>query len=172
MRDGRVDLGRLLRDAQLALARQRVQRPHVVQPVRQLHDDDADIVHHREQHLAHALGLPLLARIQLQLAQLGDAVHAGRHFWAKLFLDLFQAEAGVFDGVVQQAGDQADHVHLHVRQNHGDVQRMDHVGLARIAHLILVRIGGPPEGFFEEGEVFFGPQREDLLLQLGIELID
>jgi hypothetical protein len=95
-----------------------------------------------------ALGLPLLARVQLQLAQFGDAVHARRHFGAELFLDLFQAEAGVFHRVVQQPRDQADHIHLHVRQDHGDVQRMDHVGLARFAHLVLVRVGCPAEGFF------------------------
>jgi len=156
----------------LALARQRVQGPHVMQPVGQLHDDDADIVHHRKQHLADAFGLPLLARVQLQLAQFGDAVHARRHFGAELFLDLFQAEAGVFHRVVQQPRDQAHHVHLHVGQDHGDVQRMDHIGLARLAHLIFVRIGGAAVGFFEESEVFFRPQRKDLLLQLGIELID
>jgi hypothetical protein len=49
---------------------------------------------------------------------------------------------------------------------------MDHVRLTRIAHLIFVRVGGAVEGFFQEGEVLFGPQRKDLLLQLGIEPID
>ncbi len=52
------------------------------------------------------------------------------------------------------------------------MQRMDHVGLARLAHLALVRVGGAMESFFEEGEVFFGPQRADLLFQLGVELIN
>ena len=68
-----------------------LQRAHVVQPVGQLHDDHADVVDHRQQHLADALGLPLLARIEMQLAQLGDAVHAARHFVAELLLDLLQA---------------------------------------------------------------------------------
>ncbi len=53
-----------------------------------------------------------------------------------------------------------------------DKQRMDHVGLARDAQLVLVRVRGPMEGFFEQGEVLFGPQREDLLFQLGVELFD
>ena len=109
---------------------------------------DANVVHHREQHLADALRLPLFARVKLQFAQLGDAVDAARHFGAEFLLDLVQAEAGVFDGVVQQPGDQADHVHLHVGQDQGDVQRMDHVRLARFAHLALVRVVGPAEGFF------------------------
>ena len=61
VRDGRVDFQRLLRDALLAVARQKLQSPHVVQPVRQLDDDDANVVHHGEQHLADALGLPFLA---------------------------------------------------------------------------------------------------------------
>ncbi len=95
-----------------------------------------------------------------------------RHFGAEFLLDLFQAEAGVFHRVVQQARHQADHVHLHVGQDHGDVQRMDHVGLARLAHLALVRVGGAVESFFQEGEVFFGPQSVNLLFQLGIKLIN
>ena len=60
--DRRVDVARLLRDLDAALLRQVVQRPHVVEPVGELHQDHADVVHHREQHLAEILRLTLLAR--------------------------------------------------------------------------------------------------------------
>ena len=45
-----------------ALVRQVTERPHVVETVRQLDEDDADVVHHREEHLAKVLSLALLAR--------------------------------------------------------------------------------------------------------------
>ena len=66
VRDRRVDVARLLRDPRAPLLGQVVQRPHVVQPVGELDEDDADVVHHRQEHLAEALGLPLLARRELQ----------------------------------------------------------------------------------------------------------
>ena len=63
--DRRVDVARLLRDLDPALLRQVVQRPHVVQAVGELDQDDADVVDHRQQHLAEVLRLPLLARREL-----------------------------------------------------------------------------------------------------------
>ena len=103
VRDGRVDLDGLLRDALLPLRGQVAQRAHVVQAVGQLHHDDADVVHHRQQHLADALGLALLGGEEIELGQLGDAVHAARHFVAELLADLLDGDAGVLDHVVQQA---------------------------------------------------------------------
>ena len=62
VRDGRIDFEGLLRDALLALALRYAERTHVVQAVRQLDDDDADVVDHRQQHLAEALGLAVFGR--------------------------------------------------------------------------------------------------------------
>ena len=44
------------------------------------------------------------AEKKVELAQLGDAVHAARHFVAELLADLLDGDAGVFHHVVQQAG--------------------------------------------------------------------
>ena len=172
MRDGRVDFERFLRDALLALARQQLESAHVVQPVGQLDDDDADIVDHGQQHLADALGLPFLARVEMEFAELGDAVHAARHFFAEFLADLVQAKAGVFHGVVQQARFQAHQIHLHVGQDQGDVERVNHVGLARHALLIFMRFRRPAVSFFKLGEIVLGPKHTDLLLELGVKLLD
>ena len=56
----RVDLGGLARDAQLLVDGQRAQRAHVVQPVGELDEDDADVLRHGQEHLADVLGLLLL----------------------------------------------------------------------------------------------------------------
>jgi hypothetical protein len=57
-----------------------VERPHVVKPVGQLHEDDADVIHHRQEHLPEVLGLPLLARGEADGADLGHALDDVRHF--------------------------------------------------------------------------------------------
>ena len=69
----REDVERLLRLLDLLLLAQVGQRPHVVQPVGQLDDDDADVLRHRHDHLAVVLGLGLLAGGELDLRELGDA---------------------------------------------------------------------------------------------------
>ena len=66
MGDGRVDVTGLLRDADPPVFGQMVQGAHVVQPVGELDEDDADIVNHRQQHLAKTLGLAFFARCELQ----------------------------------------------------------------------------------------------------------
>ena len=129
---------------------------HVVQAVGQLDDDDADVVDHRQQHLAEALGLPVFGGEEVELAQLGDAVDAARHFLAEAFPDLVEGDAGVFHDVVQQAGLDADHIHAHVGQDVGDHERMHHVRLAGVAQLAFVMFGGEAEGFFDRGEIVFG----------------
>ena len=60
--DRRVDVERLVRDPAPVRGRHRVERAHVVQPVGELDQDDADVLRHREQHLAEALRLRVLAR--------------------------------------------------------------------------------------------------------------
>src|ERR1039457_2163907 len=74
MRDRRVDLERLGGDAAALGALYSVHRAHVVQPVGELDEDDADVARHRQQHLAERFGLRLLARRKAQLVELGQTV--------------------------------------------------------------------------------------------------
>ena len=104
VRDGRVDLDGLARDALAPLGAEIAQGAHVVQAVGQLDHDDADILHHGQQHLAEALGLAVLGGEEIQLAELGDAVDAARHLLAELLADLLDGDAGILHHVVQQAG--------------------------------------------------------------------
>src|SRR6202789_1131095 len=55
------------------------ERAHVVHAVRELDHDHADVAHHRQQHLAEALGLSFLAVLELNLIELADAVDQLRH---------------------------------------------------------------------------------------------
>ncbi len=159
VRDGAIDLDGFARDA-LAPVRllDEAERAHVVQPVRQFYDDDPDIVHHRQQHFAEALGLALFGGEEIELAQLGDAVHAARHVFAEVLAHVLDGDAGVLDHVVQQPGLHADQVHLHVGQEVGHHERMHHVGVAGIADLQLVMFRGETECLFELGEIVARPR--------------
>ena len=141
VRDRRVDVARLLRDLDPPLLGQMVQRPHVVQPIGQLDQDDADVVDHRQQHLAEVLRLPLLARRELDRAELGDAFDDVGDVGAEQLADPLDRRLGVLDDVVQQPGGDGDDVELHVGEQVGHLERMDQVGLARMADLSLVLEG-------------------------------
>src|SRR5215472_6382838 len=79
IRNRRVDVAGFLRDAKPPLVRQMVERAHVVHPIGELDEDDADVVHHREQHLAEVLRLPLFGRRKRNRADLRDAFDDMRH---------------------------------------------------------------------------------------------
>ncbi len=170
--DGRVDLHCLARNT-LAPFRllDEAQGSHVVQPVRQFDDDDPDIVHHRQQHFSEALSLAFLGRKEIQLAELGDAVHAPRHVFAKILANILDSDAGILHHVVQQAGLNADQVHPHVGQEVGDHQRMNHVGVAGVTCLELVIVQGEAKGLFELGEIVARPCLPHLGTQVREELI-
>ncbi len=147
--DRRVDVARFLRDLDPPLLGQVVQRPHVVQAIGELDEDDADVVDHRQQHLAEVLRLPLLARRERDGADLGHPFDDVRDVGAEELGDALDRGQGVLDDVVQEAGGDGDGVELHVGEEIGDGERVDEVGLPGMADLALVLEGrehvGPPE---------------------------
>ena len=147
--DGRVDVAGLLGDRNPPLLGQVAERPHVVQAVGQLDEDDADVIDHRQQHLAEVLGLPLLARREADGADLRHAFDDVGDFRAEELLDALDGRQRVFDDVVEQAGGDGHDVELHVGEEVGNRQGMDQIRLSRVADLSPVLEGredvGPPE---------------------------
>ena len=116
-----------------------------MQPVGELDEDDADILRHRQQHLAEALCLRVLARLELDLVELGHAVdHVGDGLSERRF-DLGLGDLGVLHHVVEESGGEALRVESPLRQDAGDRQRMGDVGFAGLAELALVRVFGKCE---------------------------
>ena len=154
------------------LLRQMAERPHVVQAVGQLDEDDADVVHHRQQHLAEVLGLTLLARRERDGADLRDAFDDVGHLRAEQLLDALDGRQRVLDDVVEQAGRDGHGVELHVGQEVGDGQGVNQIGLAGVAHLspVLERREdvGPPEQL-DVGVRAVGPDLFEEILEANHE---
>jgi hypothetical protein len=151
--EGGVDLHRLAGDAKLLVERHVLEGPHVVEAVGELDEEDADVLAHRQQHLAEALGLLLLARQVRDLAELGDAVDEAGDLAAEALGEVEDREVGVLDGVVQEAGDDAVHVEADAGDGLGDPQRVHEVGLAALADLAGVAAARELEGAFDRGRV-------------------
>ena len=145
------DLQGLRGDPGLLVGAQVVQRPHVVQPVRELDHQDPDVLAHRDDHLADGLGL---GRVAVgDLVQLGAAVDQPRDLAAELLRHLPQRVVGVLDGVVQQRGAQRRLGHAQLGQDRGDRQRVGDVGVPALPGLALVLAVGDPVGPLDQMQV-------------------
>ena len=146
VRDRRVDVERLARDAQALVGRHRVHRAHVVQPVGELDQDHAHVARHRQQHLAERLGLAFLARRELQLVELGQAVDQVGGRRAEALDQLGLGDAAVLHRVVHQRGHDGLRVELPVGAQAGHRDRVRDVGLAAGAELAEVGLVGEAVG--------------------------
>ena len=131
-----VNIHRLAGDAAaLVLRRDVMERAHVVQPVGELDQQHADVVAEREQEFAEVLGGPLVLRLGLDLAELGDAVDQPRDILAEQPLDLVGGRQRILDRVVEDGGGDGLVVELQVREDPRDLDRMAEIGVARSAQL-------------------------------------
>jgi hypothetical protein len=81
--DRRIDLQGFLGNAAALVRAHHAQGTHVVQAVGQLDQDHPDIAGDRQHHLAEVLRLRLGLGLELQVGQLGDAVHQFGHLLAE-----------------------------------------------------------------------------------------
>ena len=143
-----------------------VQRPHVVEAIGQLHEDDADVVHHRQQHLAEVLGLALFARLEGDRADLGDALDDVRDLGPEPLGDDLDGGERVLDDVVEQAGGDRDNVELQVGEEVGHLEGMHHVRLPGVPHLPLVLEGREHVGAAQQLEIGIRAVCANLLKQI------
>jgi hypothetical protein len=104
MCERRVHLEGLARLLELLLPAEILDRPHVVQPVGKLDEDDAPVLRHRDDHLAVVLGLCMLAALELDPRQLGDAFDEPADLIAEFRAHLVDRRARVLDHVVDERG--------------------------------------------------------------------
>ena len=168
VRERRVDLERLLRLLHLLLLAEVLDRAHVVEPVRELDQDHADVLRHRDDHLAVVLGLRLLARLELDARQLRDAVDELGDLVAELVLDLVERRLGVLDDVVQERGGDRLLVEPQAREDERHPVRVVDEVLAGAPLLPLVRVRREEKGAPEELAVDVRVVGRDL----GEQLVD
>ena len=104
--------------------------------VGELHQDDANVIDHGEEHLANVFGLTSLGGHQIDAADFRGALDDASHIWAEHFRDLLHGNSGVFDDIVEQGGAKRGDVELHVDQNVSDGERVREVRFARLAQSV------------------------------------
>ena len=146
--------------------RQVAEGAHVMEAIGELDQDDADVIHHRQQHLAEVLGLPFLARGEPNRADLGHPFHDMGHFRAEELADAVDGGQRVFDNVVQQPGRDRHRIELHVCQKVRNGKWMNQIGLTRVANLAAVLEGGKHVGPAEQLDVGIRAVSADFFQQI------
>ena len=136
----RVNFQRFLRNGLPFRRAQMLEGAHVVQAVGQLDEHDANVVRHREQHLAEIFRLLFLMALERDLADLRDTVDEMHHVLPELALEFFGRGHRVLKRVMEQCGNDGSHVRLQGRQHTGDRDGMLQIGLARTAPLPFVHL--------------------------------
>ena len=90
--------------------------------------------------LRRLLALRLGERLELDLAELGDAVDELGDLVAEALANLGERDLGVLDDVVQQRGLERRRVHVQLGEDERDLDGVVDERLAALAHLTLVRL--------------------------------
>ncbi len=129
-----VDVERLLCHPFLLFRGEVFERPHVVKPVGELHEHDADVVDHRQEHLPVALGLGHVVALE-DVGDLRRTVDDFRDRVPELLPDVVDRVLGVLRDVVHQ------------RDGDGHVVERDLLGddLCDFIRMVEKRLSGGPE---------------------------
>ena len=101
-----------------------LQRAHVVQPVRKLHEDHSRVARHGQQHLAVVFDLTLGRRPELDPAELRHTVHDLGDLLSEATLDVSDRDIRVLDRVVNQPRDDRDRVESEPSQDRRHLHRV------------------------------------------------
>ena len=117
-----------------------------MQAIRQLDQDHAYVLRHRQQNFLCVLGLFLDLVLELDVRHLADAIDQHRDIIAELARDQLAGGRGIFQYVMQDTGDDAFYIHVHLGKNPCHGNRVVNVGFARYPYLAFVRLGAEQVG--------------------------
>ena len=137
----RVDVHRLACDPDLLFRfRDEGERAHVVGAIRQLHQQNADILAHRKEKLSEILRLRTARQgLDGQPAELCNAVDKLRDVTAELAVESVEGHIAIFDGIMKKRRDDAFLVKPHVGEDVGHRNRMCEIGFAGGTRLAVMR---------------------------------
>ena len=124
-----------------------------MEAIGKLDEHDADIVRHRDDHLAEILGLLFFAALERDLGDFRHPIDQFRNLGTELVAHLLELSGGVFHDVMQQRGHDRGDIQLELRRDRRDRQRMAHEGLAGQPLLLGMLEGCEVVRFADQGEI-------------------
>ena len=124
-----------------------------MQAVGQFHQDHADIMAHRHDHLAEVLRLFFFRGVKLHHRDLADTINEFGNAFTESLFQVLLVGTGILDHVMQQGCLQGLVVHVHLAEDVRNFQRVMYIGFTAQALLALVRLGAKPVGPLDLGNV-------------------
>ena len=151
----RVDFQSFVGNPPLFVGTQMLQRPHIVQAVSQFNDHHTDILAHCQQKLTVRFGHLFFVGLVMNLRDLGVAIHDHGNRRAKKLANIIQSGSGIFNDIMHVARAYRFWIHVQIGQDAGNLNRMDDIGLARLAMLVSVRNRSKMVGALNHFNMFF-----------------
>ena len=139
-----------------------------MEAVGELDEDDVGVLRHRHDHLAVVLGLGLLAALEADPRQLGDALDEPGDLVAELLAHLLDGRLRVLDDVVEEGSRDGRVVAAQLREDLRDAERMEDEVLAAAALLVGVGLRGEVVGALQQIPIDIGVVGR----HLGHELVE
>jgi hypothetical protein len=142
--------------------------PHIVKTVSQLHKNNSNIVHHRQQELPKVLSLLFFAGGEFNLTDLRNAVDKVGNVAAEVFPKSPNIGECVFNDIVQKSYTDTGHVLAHFGQDIGNLERVGKIRFTRLANLALVLAGREDVGLSENFQICVRLMMKDFLFKIFV----
>mmetsp|Transcript_4077 Transcript_4077/g.7695 ORF Transcript_4077/g.7695 Transcript_4077/m.7695 type:complete len:200 (-) Transcript_4077:46-645(-) len=152
MRQRSINVHSLLGNFPLLFGSHILQRPHVVSPIGQFHEHYSDIPGHGQNQFPVVFRLEFFGRREGKTSHLGHSVDQAGYLFSEFDGYVREGDGGVFDGVVEEGGDEGGEIQFHVGDDVGHAERMGYVGLAGFSTLASVGRFRVVVGSLEEGD--------------------
>ena len=151
---GRVDLQGLLGLTSGILGGDVLPGASIVETIAELDDQHADVLGHRDDHLAHGLRLSGLS--VLEPVELGDTVNEQGDLVTEVRAQALEGVVGVLHGVVQDGSGEGLGRHAQLSENGRHCHRVSDVGFPRLTPLTGVGLLGDLVSAHDEARVRLG----------------
>ena len=124
VRQRSIDISCFKSNLHTTVLRKRFKRSHVMQPVAELYENNPNILHHRQQHLAKAFSLGRFP-VDHDAGNLGKPFYNFGHFNTKFSYNIFKCVAAILNNIMQERRRNGYIIKRKlIKQNSGNFDRM------------------------------------------------
>jgi hypothetical protein len=163
----RIDVEGFLGYFDLLFLGLKLEGTHVVEPIAQLDEDDANVIGHGQNHFPGVFGLTRLGAPECKSAQFCYALHDLGDPFTKQLEEVFSGCFRILYGVMEQTRRHRDRVQLQLREESGHLQGVRKIGLPGKPHLAFMDAGRINVGPFHKIQVCAGIIGTDAVQDVG-----
>ena len=140
MRQRCVNFQSFTRNGLLLMGRHKFHGAHIVQSIRQLNQNYANVTSHSKEHFTIVFDLTVFFRNIGNLTQFSNAIYKICNNCTKDITNIIKGIFSIFYNIVQESSSQSIFIHLQACQNAGNTNGVNDVRFAGFTTLLLMSI--------------------------------